>query len=221
MKFKAIIFDMDGTIIDTGDAWKKATQKLVEYHGVQYTIELHNEINKYVVGAGLVEACRRIQEIAQIQETIENLMHRKKIIVADILHENLEFIQGFPDFHVNVKTLEMKSGLATNADDNTLAIAKKVLNLESLFGEHIYNVSHVEKPKPHPDLYLHAAKQLIEHPEECLAVEDSAIGISAARAAGMYVIGINTGGDINEVKNADLIINKYDEVNLAELIKKI
>lgn len=221
MKFKAIIFDMDGTIIDSGDAWKQATRNLVEFHGVEYTLDLHNEINKYVVGAGLVESCRVIKDVAKINETVENLMSKKTEIVSQLLNKNLVFIPGFTNFHKELTQQTLKSGLATNADDHTLMLAKKALNLEKFFGEHMYNVSHVEKPKPHPDLYLHAADQLKEKAHECIAVEDSEIGLAAAKAAGMFCIGINTGKDLKALKEADLIIEEYKDIDLKNILKKL
>ena len=221
MKYKAIIFDMDGTIIDSENAWKEGTKILIENHGVQYTPDLHNEINKYVVGAGIFNACKTIKEITKIEETIENLIHKKKIIVSDLLHKNLKFITGFEKFHDDLTIKGLRSAIASNADDNTMRIAKQKMNLERFFGEHIYNVSHVENVKPHPDLYLHAADKLKTEPDYCVAIEDSAVGIEAAKRAGMFCIGINTAKNIDSLKNADLIIDDYHQINLNELLKKV
>ena len=96
---------------------------------------------------------------------------------------------------------------------------KKALPIEQLFGQHIYNITHVNNlGKPRPDIFLHAAKQLDIDPIACIVIEDSAHGIKAAKAAGMFCIGINTHGNPDQLKEADLIINGYHEIDLIELI---
>jgi beta-phosphoglucomutase-like phosphatase (HAD superfamily) len=85
----------------------------------------------------------------------------------------------------------------------------------------MYNISCVGNIcKPRPDIYLHAAKKLGCAPAECIAIEDSAPGILAAKRAGMKCIGINTNRDITALKEADYIIESYSEVTL-DLLKEL
>lgn len=78
----------------------------------------------------------------------------------------------------------------------------------------------MSKPKPYPDLYLHAAAQLGIDPEECIAIEDSATGLAAAKSAGMFCIGINTAKKPETLSEAHMIIDTYDQIDLLNLLKK-
>ena len=72
--------------------------------------------------------------------------------------------------------------------------------------------------KPDPAIYLYAAQQLGVHPKNCVAFEDSIPGITAAKAAGMFCIGINTGKDRQALAQADHIIDHYDELIIENLL---
>ena len=124
------------------------------------------------------------------------------------------------EFHAQARSLGLKIGLATNADDPTLHLTNKLLNLEQFFGMHMYNITHVNfVGKPDPKIYLHTAQQLEVDPTECFVVEDSAHGIKAAKGAGMYCIGINSSGKPEQTQEADLIINGYHEIELLTLLQ--
>ncbi|MBP9765178.1 HAD family phosphatase, partial [Candidatus Babeliales bacterium] len=92
-------------------------------------------------------------------------------------------------------------------------------SLDRFFKHHIYTIDRVNKQaKPKPDVYLFAAEQLGVQPDECIAIEDSAHGIAAAKAAKMFCIGINTGNDKHSLTQADLIIDSYNEIDLKKLL---
>jgi beta-phosphoglucomutase len=148
-------------------------------------------------------------------------MEEKSHLAADLYQKNVCFIEGFQQFHMQVKEAQLKTGIATNADDVTLKITNSILNLEQFFGEHIYSISQVNYIcKPDPAIYLLAAKKLNVDPKECIAIEDSAHGIEAAKKAGIFCIGINTGKNRANVQHSDLIIDSYDELELATLLSK-
>ncbi len=110
-------------------------------------------------------------------------------------------------------------GIATNANDATLAITQQCLLLNSFFDNHVYGISCVNNVgKPNPAIYLHAAHQLGIDPHECIAIEDSANGIRAAQQAGMFCIGITTSGNPYQTEKAHLVVDSYKEIPLKELI---
>ena len=222
MKYKAIIFDMDGTIINSEHIWRRATKELIESKTNEPACpKFLEELESELKGLELNASCSIIKSKLGLHHEVHHLAAEKKERALNLFREGIEFIEGFVNFHGRVLEENLKFGIATNADDNTLEAAIMALELKALFGDHIYNITHVNGiHKPNPDLYLHVAEQLGIKPEECVAIEDSAHGVKAAVDAGMFCIGINTAKDEKFLQESHLIINHYDDICLKRLLKK-
>ncbi len=221
MKYKAIIFDMDGTIIDTENIWKEANRELITRRGIPFTPEIEQELAERLRGSALSRSCQIIKELVQLDDHLDNLIVEKARIANSLYEEGITFIEGFVEFHKQVLAHDLKTAIATNAVDSTVDITKRALKLEEFFKEHIYNITHVNNvPKPHPDLYLYVAEQFNLDPDDCIAIEDSAHGIAAAKDAGMLCLGINTSKNRDQLKRSDIIIEGYHEIHLPTLLKK-
>lgn len=222
MKFKAIIFDMDGTIVDTEHIWKTVTHDLIKSKDATISVQFFEEINDELRGLAIHRSCAVIKDKMNLDIPLDELMQEKRNRAGVLYKQGLKFIDGFEAFHKKALTHNLKIGIATNADDFTLACTRQEIPLEHYFGEHVYNITHVNnRAKPEPDVYLHAAESLGVKPEECIAIEDSAHGIRAAKRAGMFCIGINTSNDRNALKEADLIIDHYSEIELEHLLEDL
>jgi HAD superfamily hydrolase (TIGR01509 family) len=176
-------------------------------------------LQKELKGLALHASCSIIKEVMELEHQVEALIEAKQNRALELYEQQVHFIDGFKEFFKKVEAKKLKVAIATNADDYTLAATLKKLDLAQFFGKHIYNITHVNyRHKPFPDLYLYAAKQLNIDPKDCIAIEDSTHGIKAAVDAGMFCIGINTGKNRKHLELASLIIEKYDEIDLDELL---
>lgn len=217
MKYKAIIFDMDGTIVDSEKIWKRAGDELLKRRNVILSDKQHQELHDILHGGALTHSCSIIKEFAGLPEPVEDLIREKLAIAHDLYAHGINFIEGFLPFHATAQSKQLKMAVATNATADFVAITDTILNLSRLFGKHVYHMSHVTRAKPAPDIYLYAAEQLGIDPTQCVAIEDSAHGIHAAIQAGMYTIGINTAKTPEKLKHAHMIIDHFEEITLDEL----
>lgn len=222
MNYKAIIFDMDGTIISTEVMWQTATQKVLDKYVGHLSQEKKDEIKTYLKGLALYASCKYIAQHALTDISPDEIREEKARQAHDLYESiGLEFIPFFPDFHHKVKSHNLKTAIATNATGETVENTLKLLPLRDYFAEHIYNVDMVNRVcKPNPDIFLHAAKNIGVDPKDCIVIEDSVHGIKAAKAAGMYCIAINTGNDRHLLHEADEIVDCYKEIDLDKLLYK-
>ncbi len=219
MRYQAIIFDLDGTISDSMQLWDKATDSFLLNNKIHLTEEEKISLDRDLYGVSHTEATLHIKNKFYLSQPLELLENEYSQYAYDLMCAEVQFIDGFLPFYSCLNSHNLKYGIATNADQLTLSAIKKALSLEALFGEHIYNIDHVnQQGKPKPDVYLYAAEQLHISPYACIAIEDSACGIKAAKAANMFCIGINSHGNPDQLQDADMIINAYQEIDLSQLL---
>lgn len=178
---KALIFDNDGTLVDS---------ELIA------NIALQQELLKYDIELSAVSLLNRFRggKFAEVLVVLANehqvtfsddFAVQFRARVAELLSEQL---QAFAGVHQSLKAINLPKSVASNSPANQLHLSLEVTNLKDFFGEHIYSAYQVEMWKPDPGLFLHAAAQMGYPAEQCLVIEDSPVGISAAKAANMKTV---------------------------------
>lgn len=217
---RAIIFDLDNTIIDSEQLWVDAALAIVASKGIPLTSEQKERASAILFGIGEEHARNLFHaHLAPIYpESFEQLFAEIKDEVAKRYHSDLQLVPGIERIITHLIEKNIARAIATNSTIEHLEIAKKRFNLPGMFGEHIYHAGHVGgKEKPDPALYLYAAAQLGVSPDECMAIEDSVHGLKSAKAAGMRTIAINRFNDARLHELADIVISTYSEIDLKEL----
>src|SRR4051794_17118547 len=183
--FYAVIFDLDGVLADSEPWWNQIDAKLLAEHGVSYRGEYH--LN--VLGVSYRLAVEFYKNTFQVSASVDELMRRRGEIATDFFANRVDL---FPSAKMTLEQLrDMKLPLAV-ATSSVSASARPLLDrtgIRSLFSV-VVTGDEVHQGKPHPDIYVRAAKKLGIPPETCLVIEDSLAGMAAGKAANMRVAAI-------------------------------
>ena len=181
-----IIFDCDGVLVDSEPiAHGLLAQMMTDLGNPISTAE---SIQKFT-GRSLADTLPLIEDV--LGRSIPNQMgqHYSRLLL-ERLRRDLTPIAGVKEA---VTMLNCPRCVASSSSLERIRLSLEVAGLASLFGSNIFSATQVTHGKPAPDLYLFAAIRMAVAPEDCVVIEDSALGVTAGRAAGMKVIGF-TGG---------------------------
>lgn len=184
--FELIIFDCDGTLTDSEYVNSQALLEVLHAEGfTQYDIEY---AYAHWVGTTVTNILLSIQmETGRIppKDIVQRYMQR----VAELQKTGLKPIEGANDLVARAKTI-FKICVASNGERTNVVNSLVITNLmENFTEETVFTKIQVKNPKPYPDLFLFAAREMGVSPERCLVIEDSAAGVTAGVAAGMTVWG--------------------------------
>lgn len=203
----AIIFDMDGVIIDSEPSHERAYLDVVhelgygENHGINFA---------HYVGRSDKELWVDFVNLHRPSQTLDELLALKSNRVIEIIQEDKPLFAGLAGL---VKDLATRYRLALASGSDRLVV-DEVLKLDGL-RQHFQAVvsgSDIERGKPAPDIFLKTAALLGVEPRRCWVVEDSRPGVTAALTAGMKVIAITNTLDASELADATRVVETYEEI---------
>ena len=180
---EAVVFDMDGVLVDTEHLWDEVREALTEEWGGRYT----PEAQEAMMGMSSREWSRYLHEVVGLREPPE-------VINAEVVRRmlaryetDLPVIAGAVDAARRLAGAGLRLAVASSSNRELIDAVLRRLGLTSTF-EITVSSEEVARGKPAPDVYLETARRLGVDPTRCVAIEDSASGIRAAHAAGMRVI---------------------------------
>ncbi len=179
---EAIIFDCDGVLIDSEIIANRMEVEELQKHGYPITLDDYN--NRF--SGNTTEDAFRILAVENndiFSPDFLNEVEKKTLLV---LEKEAKCIAGVKQV---LEIISLPKAVASNAYVEKLHKLLEQAQLTKYFKDHIYSADMVVHPKPFPDLYLLAARELDVPPERCLVIEDSEAGVKAAKAAGMHVFG--------------------------------
>ncbi len=213
---KAVIFDMDGVMIESEPLWEKTERILLRRRNIDYNPTYRDKI----VGLNQKDSARLLKETFGLPETVEEIIAERVGILISLYEKELELV---PDLIPLLEGLKRKDFLLALASSSPLRVINFVLDRFSLheFFSVVISGDSVELGKPHPDIYLLTAKKLGVEPKECVVIEDSINGIKSAKNARMTCIAVpDKRLNQEEFQTADLIVDSLDKIS-AQLIKNL
>jgi len=216
---RAIIFDLDGTLIDLFEEHLKAFQNVIKNN---FNLNFTREDLKEYYGLPSNEILSRFFSKNNIKVTdYKYLIDEKRKEFKKLVSERVNVLPGAIELLNSAKSKNIKLGLATGNDNTTTEIIIKSARLDKYF-DVIVTRDDVKKGKPNPDIFLKVAEKLNVNPKECIAIEDSIYGIESGKNAGMFTIAVLTGTQSYEEileKKPDLIVNTLKELDFGDLLE--
>lgn len=186
--FAAVIFDNDGLLLDTEEAWTRAEETLFARRDRVWTVEHKRDL----IGSSGPVAEAKLERMLELPGEGVALMAELYDLVMEEVLAGVAPRPGAPELVAKLGAAGVPLALASNS---SRAFVERVLGGAGLLGDAspfavVVSASDVEHPKPAPDLYLAAAAALGADPRECAGLEDSPPGAASALAAGLFVIGV-------------------------------
>ncbi len=208
---KAVIFDLDGTLVDSMGIWKEID---IEYLGKRGH-ELPEDLQRSIEGMSFSETAHYFKERFQLEDTIDEIKSAWNQMAWDKYSNEILFKTGAKEFVHFLKNNGIKTGIATS---NSIELVQAVLrnhDMEQHF-DSIHTSCEVKQGKPAPDIYELVAKDLEVNPSECLVFEDIPQGIMAGKNAGMKVCAVSDTYSESVVEKkkelSDYYINDYYDI---------
>ncbi len=182
---QGVIFDLDGTLVDSMWIWKQIDIDYLEKRGLNLPLNLQKEIE----GMSFTETAYYFKERFSLIDTIDEIKEEWLGMAEDFYATRITLKKGVIPFLNYLKENNIKIGIGTS---NARELAEAVLRNHNIlhYFDSIRTSCEVEKGKPHPDVFLKVAEDLQVIPKQCVVFEDTYAGVLAGKRAGMQVVAI-------------------------------
>ena len=214
---QTVIFDMDGVIVDTEPVHRYAYFQHFEELNIPVTEEMFTSFT----GNSTRNVFQNLKTLFKLEHDVEDLIQRKRTIFNDAFDnkEDLELLEGVEKLIKDFHQKGMQLILASSASKVTIDRVFRRFDLHQYF-THIVSGEDFPKSKPDPAIFQHAASLSIASKGNCIVIEDSTNGVKAAKSAGIFCVGYNSfHSKLQDLSEADLIINHFDELNFEKISK--
>jgi HAD superfamily hydrolase (TIGR01509 family) len=212
-KIRAVIFDMDGVLVDSEPLINTAAIVMFKENGL--TVQPADFLP--FVGAGEDRYIGGVAEKYHFALDLAAAKQRTYEIYLDLVPSQLEAFPGAYNLVLACRKAGLLISVASSADKIKVLANLQKINLPPEFWDTVIVAEQVKHKKPAPDIFLSAAQNLNARPAECAVVEDAVNGIQAAKAAGMRCVAVATTFPAERLQEADIVHNKIYQVRLSDL----
>ena len=184
-QFDAVIFDMDGTLVDSMWVWEEIDQDFFRNRGMEFPEDLHKEIE----GMSFTETAEYFVRTYQMAETVEEVKEIWNRMAIEKYRSKTPLKPGALEFLDILKRNGIRTGIATSNSNLLVDVFLKARKLERMI-DAVTTSCDVKRGKPAPDVYLTTARKLEADPAGCLVFEDLPMGILAGKNAGMVTCAV-------------------------------
>ena len=209
---EAVIFDLDGTLVDNNAFHLKTWKQYLTKMGRVISDE---EYNANINGRTNADVIKYIYQKEMNEEEILKYSLEKEALYREIYLPHIQPVKGLIPFLDALHVRNIPMAIATSGIQPNIDFMFENVPIRKYF-KTVVNSSHIKNGKPDPEIYFTAADRLGIAPRKCLVFEDAVVGINAAKQAGMKVIAIATTHPKDELGGADLIIDDFDFENISE-----
>lgn len=212
---RAVIFDLDGTLMDSMWMWTDIDVEYLGRYGYAYPLEQLQEIQKTIEGMSFTETAQFFKERFSIPKSVPEIMDDWKHMAYEKYSTQVPLKPGALRFLREMRKKGIPMGIASSSSRDLIDASLNGNGVEDYFSC-ITTSCEVARGKPAPDVYLETARKLGVKPKDCLVFEDVPMGIHAGQNAGMRVCAVEdsfSGGQREVIRRlADYYISSYDQV---------
>jgi beta-phosphoglucomutase family hydrolase len=213
---KTVLWDMDGVIADSGSYHFAAWQETFAERGIKFTkedfIKFFGTRNDFII--------RSILGDKTCEKDIETIIQKKESNFRERIKGNIKPFPGAIKLLAAIKKGNFKLGLVSSAPGENIDLLLGELDLGECFNC-VISGREVKESKPNPQIFLLAAEKCGVEPQNCIVIEDSPLGVKAAKAAGMRCLAVANAHTKQELTEADRIVDSLEEVDLITLIQRV
>lgn len=211
----AALFDWDGVIIDSSSHHEESWERL----GREVGKPLPEGHFKRSFGRKNEMIIPEILDWTHDQAEIHRLSLRKEALYREVVAERgVEALPGVRTWLERLHAAGVPCAIGSSTHRENIQLSLGLIGLGEFFAAAVTSED-VTQGKPHPDVFLKAAARLSVDPTRCVVFEDAHVGIAAARAGGMKVVGVATTHPAEELTQADVVVHRLDELEVADLTK--
>ena len=212
---EAVIFDMDGVLIDSEPIHIGIEKQLFDKLG----IDVSETVHRSYMGASNEFMYSDLRSRFKLSESVTELIESDELFRSDYFQrlDTIPANDGLISLLGQIKTAGLKLAVATSSSPEIANLLLNKCGIASFF-DAIVTTSEAGKSKPSPDVYLLAAQKIGVSPEDCIVFEDSPNGLLSAKSAGMFCVVIQSDSElIQKLSKADYLIQSFTEITLTRL----